>query len=54
MLPWIDDVFSGWVRVAVRLRPENAEEMMADAVLADCVELQPEVWHGVTLLLFTT
>ncbi|RZR83669.1 hypothetical protein BHM03_00010345, partial [Ensete ventricosum] len=33
----------GRVRVAVRLRPRNAEEMIADADFADCVELQPEV-----------
>jgi hypothetical protein len=33
----------GRVRVAVRLRPRNAEEMAADADFADCVELQPEV-----------
>ncbi|KAJ1414877.1 P-loop containing nucleoside triphosphate hydrolase [Sesbania bispinosa] len=33
----------GRVRVAVRLRPRNAEEMMADADFADCVELQPEL-----------
>jgi len=33
----------GRVRVAVRLRPQNAEEMIADADFADCVELQPEV-----------
>ncbi|KAJ7010817.1 kinesin-like protein KIN-UA [Populus alba x Populus x berolinensis] len=33
----------GRVRVAVRLRPRNAEEMVADADFADCVELQPEV-----------
>ncbi|KAK9068267.1 hypothetical protein SSX86_012378 [Deinandra increscens subsp. villosa] len=33
---------SGRVRVAVRLRPQNAEEMVADADFADCVELQPE------------
>ncbi|XP_002509638.2 kinesin-like protein KIN-UA isoform X1 [Ricinus communis] len=33
----------GRVRVAVRLRPRNAEEMEADADFADCVELQPEV-----------
>ncbi|KAF7844749.1 kinesin-like protein KIN-UB [Senna tora] len=32
----------GRVRVAVRLRPRNAEEMVADADFADCVELQPE------------
>lgn len=29
--------------MAVRLRPRNAEEMMADADFADCVEVQPEV-----------
>ncbi|GLU05673.1 hypothetical protein SLE2022_227600 [Rubroshorea leprosula] len=33
----------GRVRVAVRLRPPNAEELVADADFADCVELQPEV-----------
>lgn len=33
----------GRVRVAVRLRPRNAEELVADADFADCVELQPEV-----------
>ncbi|XVF13267.1 hypothetical protein REPUB_Repub08aG0193900 [Reevesia pubescens] len=33
----------GRVRVAVRLRPRNAEESVADADFADCVELQPEV-----------
>lgn len=33
----------GRVRVAVRLRPRNAEESEADADFADCVELQPEV-----------
>ncbi|XP_039062223.1 kinesin-like protein KIN-UA isoform X1 [Hibiscus syriacus] len=32
----------GRVRVAVRLRPRNAEESAADADFADCVELQPE------------
>ncbi|GAB2224197.1 hypothetical protein Droror1_Dr00004948 [Drosera rotundifolia] len=37
-----DDV-DGRVRVAVRLRPRNAEELVADADYADCVELQPEV-----------
>ena len=31
------------VRVAVRLRPRNAEELQADVDFADCVELQPEV-----------
>ncbi|KAG6407967.1 hypothetical protein SASPL_130968 [Salvia splendens] len=34
---------SGRVRVAVRLRPRNSEEMIADADFADCVELQPEL-----------
>jgi len=34
----------GRVRVAVRLRPRNAEESVADADFADCVELQPEVY----------
>lgn len=33
----------GRVRVAVRLRPRNAEEAVADADLPDCVELQPEL-----------
>ncbi|XP_010476214.1 PREDICTED: kinesin-like protein KIN-UA [Camelina sativa] len=33
----------GRVRVAVRLRPRNGEEMIADADFADCVELQPEL-----------
>ncbi|OIW20663.1 hypothetical protein TanjilG_18603 [Lupinus angustifolius] len=34
---------TGRVRVFVRLRPRNTEEMMADADFADCVELQPEL-----------
>ncbi|XP_054810704.1 kinesin-like protein KIN-UA isoform X2 [Prosopis cineraria] len=39
-----DDVgVPGRVRVAVRLRPRNAEEMVSDADFADCVELQPEL-----------
>lgn len=29
--------------MAVRLRPRNAEELVADTDFADCVELQPEV-----------
>ncbi|XP_039046799.1 kinesin-like protein KIN-UA isoform X1 [Hibiscus syriacus] len=33
----------GRVRVAVRLRPRNAEESVADADFADCVELQQEL-----------
>ncbi|KAL2516815.1 Armadillo repeat-containing kinesin-like protein 3 [Abeliophyllum distichum] len=32
-----DSTVSGRVRVAVRLRPRNAEEMVADADFADCV-----------------
>lgn len=38
-----DSGVSGRVRVAVRLRPRNAEELIADADFADCVELQPEL-----------
>ncbi|CAN4127453.1 unnamed protein product [Withania somnifera] len=38
-----DNSVSGRVRVAVRLRPRNAEEMVSDADFADCVELQPEL-----------
>ncbi|GMQ05134.1 hypothetical protein CsSME_00050279 [Camellia sinensis var. sinensis] len=38
-----DAAVSGRVRVAVRLRPRNAEELSADADFADCVELQPEL-----------
>ncbi|CAL5044784.1 unnamed protein product [Urochloa decumbens] len=34
---------SSRVRVAVRLRPRNAEELAADADFGDCVELQPEL-----------
>nr|GFC36626.1 kinesin-like protein KIN-UB [Tanacetum cinerariifolium] len=34
---------SGRVRVAVRLRPRNSEELTTDADFADCVELQPEL-----------
>ncbi|KAH7427013.1 hypothetical protein KP509_10G026100 [Ceratopteris richardii] len=33
----------GRVRVAVRLRPRNAEELKADLDFADCVELEPEL-----------
>lgn len=36
---------SGRVRVAVRLRPRNSEDLLLDADYADCVELQPEVGH---------
>ncbi|KAI3730987.1 hypothetical protein L1987_62169 [Smallanthus sonchifolius] len=38
-----DDAESGRVRVAVRLRPKNTEEIMADADFFDCVETQPEL-----------
>lgn len=31
------------VRVAIRLRPRNAEDLLSDADFSDCVELQPEV-----------
>ncbi|XP_048326155.2 kinesin-like protein KIN-UC isoform X8 [Ziziphus jujuba] len=33
----------GRVRVAVRLRPKNAEDIILDSDFADCVELQPEL-----------
>lgn len=38
-----DDNDPGRVRVAVRLRPRNAEDLLSDADFADCVELQPEL-----------
>ena len=34
---------SGRVRVTVRLRPQNADELIADADFGDYVELMPEV-----------
>ncbi|XP_058111700.1 uncharacterized protein LOC131255018 [Magnolia sinica] len=37
------NIVLGRVRVAVRLQPRNAEELVADADFADCVKLQPEV-----------
>ncbi|KAL1548699.1 kinesin-like protein KIN-UB [Salvia divinorum] len=37
------DSVSGRVRVAVRLRPRNTEELVADADFADCVDLQQEL-----------
>ncbi|KAF4390243.1 hypothetical protein F8388_019898, partial [Cannabis sativa] len=46
-----DDGVPGRVRVAIRLRPRNAEELAADADFADCVELQSEV---LSVLLFLT
>ncbi|PON35227.1 Kinesin-like protein [Parasponia andersonii] len=41
-----DDGVPGRVRVAIRLRPRNPEELAADADFADCVELQPELKLG--------
>ncbi|XWS75191.1 hypothetical protein CRYUN_Cryun01aG0064100 [Craigia yunnanensis] len=38
-----DDNDPGRVRVAVRLRPKNAGDLLSDADFADCVELQPEL-----------
>eukprot|EP00250_Pteridium_aquilinum_P015248 c22473_g1_i1 orf=398-2836(-) len=38
-----DGAVSGRVRVAVRLRPRNAEELKSDVDFADCVELEPEL-----------
>jgi kinesin family protein 5 len=34
---------NGRVRVAARLRPRNAEELILDADFNDCVELLPEI-----------
>lgn len=38
-----DESETGRVRVAVRLRPRTADDLIADADFADCVELQPEL-----------
>jgi hypothetical protein len=38
---------SARVRVAVRLRPRNAEELKNDADFADYIELSPEVTFAV-------
>ncbi|XP_031257346.1 kinesin-like protein KIN-UC [Pistacia vera] len=38
-----NDEDSGRVRVAVRIRPRNAEDLILDADFADFVELQPEL-----------
>lgn len=43
----------GRVRVAVRLRPRNVEEMEADVDFADCVELLPEVLAWVLYYIYT-
>ena len=45
------NIVPGRVRVAVRLRPRNAEELVAYADFADCVELQPEVFLMLFFLL---
>ncbi|KAJ6849918.1 kinesin-like protein KIN-UA [Iris pallida] len=37
------DSDSGRVRVAIRLRPKNAEDLACDSDFIDCVELQPEL-----------
>lgn len=39
--------------MAVRLRPRNAEELVADADFADCVELQTEVVSVSLIALFS-
>jgi hypothetical protein len=36
---------SGRVRVAVRLRPRNAEDIVSDADFSVCVELQRDVFY---------
>ncbi|KAL9422228.1 hypothetical protein AB3S75_034485 [Citrus x aurantiifolia] len=41
--PSNNDEDPGRVRVAVRLRPRNAEDLLSDTDFADCVELQPEL-----------
>ncbi|KAH0461882.1 hypothetical protein IEQ34_009457 [Dendrobium chrysotoxum] len=38
-----DDADSGRVRVAVRVRPRNDEDLYYDSELIDCLELQPEL-----------
>nr|GME16263.1 armadillo repeat-containing kinesin-like protein 1 isoform X1 [Ipomoea batatas] len=38
-----NDSEPGRVRVAVRLRPRNAEDVLTDSDYADCVEMQPEL-----------
>ncbi|CAI9091153.1 OLC1v1026100C1 [Oldenlandia corymbosa var. corymbosa] len=40
--PYVDDPEPGRVRVAVRLRPRNAEDL-SEADYPDCVEVQPEL-----------
>ncbi|XP_070001732.1 kinesin-like protein KIN-UC isoform X1 [Nicotiana tabacum] len=41
--PQDNDPEPGRVRVAVRVRPRNAEDLLSDADFADCVEVQPEL-----------
>ncbi|KAJ0967303.1 hypothetical protein J5N97_024220 [Dioscorea zingiberensis] len=38
-----DDEESGRVRVAVRLRPKNADDLLSESDFTDCLELQPEL-----------
>ena len=45
---------NGRVRVAIRVRPRNAEDLLSDADFADCVELQPEVIQYFPLLFLRT
>ncbi|KAK1382499.1 kinesin-like protein KIN-UC [Heracleum sosnowskyi] len=41
--PSLIDPENGRVRVAVRLRPRTAEDLVTEADFADCVEIQPEL-----------
>lgn len=41
--PSLNDPENGRVRVAVRLRPRTAEDLVTEADFADCVEIQPEL-----------
>ena len=34
------------VRVAIRLRPKNAEDLINETDFIDCIELQPEVFDS--------
>lgn len=38
------------MRVAIRLRPKNAEDLANDTDFIDCIELQPEVFDSCSLL----
>lgn len=46
------DADPGRVRVSVRVRPRNGEELISDADFADLVELQPEVSTLISSSLF--